>query len=89
MSRKQALANLIDQRTRDYIDACFEEQPIVPSPQSGKNAKDVSRLRAEVHVLRAEVAALREVIDKLRYEDRLTLTRARLIRALKELESEQ
>lgn len=89
MSRKLQLAPTVDRRTREYVDAAIAETPQPENPELQKLRLEVASLRLLAHGLKAEVSDLTNLLNALRNEDRLTLTRARLVRAINSLEASE
>lgn len=83
-NRKTALAHEIDQKVVDYITEVERIQQRELDARDERNRNSVTTLTAQIQDLKLQVQDLNDQIQTFRSDDKYALTKAKLIRLMKD-----
>ncbi len=83
--KKTALASTIDQKVVDYVDEVERVQQRDQNVRDEQRTSEVTALQSQIEAMRLRISELEGVTNTTALDDKYTLTKAKLVRLMKDM----
>ncbi len=83
--KKTALASTIDQKVVDYVDEVERVQQRDLDVRDEQRTSEVTALKSQIEAMRLRISELEGVTNTTALDDKYTLTKAKLVRLMKDM----
>jgi TolA-binding protein len=83
--KKTALASTIDQKVVDYVDEVERVQQRDQNVRDEQRTSEVTALQSQIEDMRLRISELEGVTNTTALDDKYTLTKAKLVRLMKDM----
>ena len=83
--KKTALASTIDQKVVDYVDEVERVQQRDQNVRDEQRTSQVTALQSQIEAMRLRISELEGVTNTTALDDKYTLTKAKLVRLMKDM----
>ena len=84
-SKKTALAATIDQKVVDYVDEVERVQRLDLDDRDEQRTSEVDVLKSQIQAMRVRISELEGLTNTTALDDKYTLTKAKLVRLMKDM----